>query len=64
MKSEWESMTVDELFVLREKVQEVLIAKGKANKVELKRRMPVLIDCRAVSKLRRPASQTIRRRRA
>jgi hypothetical protein len=34
MMSEWESMTVDELFALRE----VLSAKLKAKKVELKRR--------------------------
>jgi hypothetical protein len=38
MMGEWESMTVDELFALRELMREVLSAKLKAKKVELKRR--------------------------
>lgn len=42
MKSEWEFMTIDELFVLREQMQEVLSAKLKAKKVELERRLQAL----------------------
>jgi hypothetical protein len=41
-KSQWESMTIDELFVLREQMQEVLSARLKAKKVELKRRLQAL----------------------
>jgi hypothetical protein len=39
MKSEWESMTIDDLFALREQMQKVLSAKLKAKKVELERRL-------------------------
>ena len=42
MKSEWEFMTVDDLFALREQMQEVLSAKLKAKKVELDRRLQAL----------------------
>lgn len=42
MKTEWESMTIDELFALREQMQEVLSAKLKAKKVELERRLQTL----------------------
>ena len=42
MKSDWESMTIDELFALREQMQEVLSAKLKAKKVELERRFQTL----------------------
>ena len=41
-KSQWESMTIDELFVLREQMQEVLSARLNAKKVELKRRLQTL----------------------
>ena len=39
MKSEWESMTINDLLALREQMQEVLSAKIKAKKVELERRL-------------------------
>jgi hypothetical protein len=39
MQSEWESMTIDDLFALREQMQEVLSAKLKGKKVELERRL-------------------------
>jgi hypothetical protein len=42
MKSEWESMTLDELFALREQMQEVLSAKLKAKKAELEHRLQML----------------------
>jgi hypothetical protein len=42
MKSEWESMTIDDLFALREQMQEVLSEKLKAKKVELERRLQQL----------------------
>jgi hypothetical protein len=35
MKNEWESMTIDELFVLREQMQEILSAKLNTKKVEI-----------------------------
>jgi hypothetical protein len=41
-KSQWESMTVDDLFALREQMQEVLSAKLKANKAALERRLQSL----------------------
>ena len=41
-KSHWESMTVDDLFALREQMQEVLSAKLKANKAALERRLQSL----------------------
>ena len=42
MKSEWETMTIDELFALREQMQEVLTAKLLAKKVTLERRLQTL----------------------
>ena len=42
MQSEWECMTIDDLFALREQMQEVLSAKLKAKKVELERRLQQL----------------------
>jgi hypothetical protein len=42
MESEWESMTVDELFALREQIQEVLSAKLIAKKAALERRLLTL----------------------
>jgi hypothetical protein len=41
-KSHWESMTVDDLFVLREQMLEVLSAKLKAKKAALERRLQSL----------------------
>jgi hypothetical protein len=40
--SDWKAMTIDELFVLREQMQEVLSAKLKARKVELEFRLQAL----------------------
>ena len=41
-KSQWESMTVDELFALREQMQEVLSIKLRAQKAKLERRLQML----------------------
>ena len=40
--SQWESMTTDELFALREQMQEILSAKLRTKKVELERRLQIL----------------------
>ncbi|MFG3595188.1 hypothetical protein [Bradyrhizobium sp. RDI18] len=42
MNSEWETMTIDELFKLRELMQDVLSLKLKAKKAELERRLQIL----------------------
>ena len=42
MKSEWEFMTIDQLFALRELMEEVLSAKLKAKKAELESRLQML----------------------
>ncbi len=42
MKSEWESMEIDDLFELHEQMQEVLLGKLKAKKVELESRLRTL----------------------
>ena len=42
MQSEWESMTIDDLFALRERMQEVLAAKLLAKKATLERRLQQL----------------------
>ena len=42
MNSEWESMTFDELFRLRELMQDVLSERLKAKKVELEGRLQIL----------------------
>jgi hypothetical protein len=42
MKSEWESMTIDELFALRELMQEVISEKLLARKAALERRLQSL----------------------
>jgi hypothetical protein len=42
MKSEWESMSIDELFALRELMQDVLSAKLRAKKATLERRLQAL----------------------
>ena len=51
-KSDWEGMTIDDLFALREQVQEVLRARLKAQQAELDRRLRALA----------PASELGRRR--
>ena len=42
MRREWESMSIDELFALRELMQEVLSEKLLAKKAELERRLRTL----------------------
>lgn len=42
MKRQWETMSIDELFALREQMQKMLSAKLKARKVELERRLQQL----------------------
>lgn len=42
MRSEWESMTIDELFSLREQMAAILSAKLVAKKVVLERRLEQL----------------------
>jgi hypothetical protein len=46
MKSEWEaqceSMTIDELFELRELMQNILIERLKARKAEIEQRLQIL----------------------
>ena len=41
-KSSWESMTIDDLFALREQVQEILRERLKAKHAELDRRLQAL----------------------
>ena len=41
-KSQWDSMTIDELFELRELMQDVLSEKLKAKKAEIERRLQIL----------------------
>jgi len=41
-EAQWESMTVDELFALRELMQDVLSERLKAKKAELERRLQAL----------------------
>jgi hypothetical protein len=49
-KSQWESMTVDQLFALRNQIQQVLGAKLAAKKLELERRLQQLNQARRVTK--------------
>ena len=42
LKSQWESMTIDELFALRELMRAVLSERLKAKKVQLERRLQEL----------------------
>ena len=42
MKTEWDSMTIDQLFALREQMEEVLSAKLQAKKAELESRLQML----------------------
>jgi hypothetical protein len=42
-KSNWESMTIDDLSVLREQVHEILREKLKAKQAELDRRLHALV---------------------
>ena len=41
-KSQWESMTIDELFELRELMQDVLSERLKARKAEIERKLKML----------------------
>ena len=41
-KSNWDSMTIDDLFALREQVQEILRERLKAKQAELDRRLQAL----------------------
>jgi hypothetical protein len=41
-ESQWESMTIDELFELRELMQDVLSETLKAKKAEIERRLQIL----------------------
>ncbi|MCA6113944.1 hypothetical protein J6524_03250 [Bradyrhizobium sp. WSM 1738] len=41
-EEQWESMTIDELFALRELMQDVLSEKLKAKKAEIERRLQML----------------------
>ncbi len=41
-KSQWEIMTIDELFELRELMQDVLSERLKAKKAEIERRLQIL----------------------
>lgn len=41
-KSQWETMTIDELFELRELMQDVLSERLKAKKAEIERRLQIL----------------------
>lgn len=56
-KSDWESMTIDDLFALREQVQVILRARLKAKQAELDRRLqalaPASSDVRAIKELGR-----------
>ena len=51
-KSHWESMTVDDLFVLREQMQEVLSAKQKGQKSRIRASMQSLNRLSNITKLR------------
>ena len=42
-KSSWESMTIDDLFALREQVHEILRERLKAKREELERRLQALV---------------------
>ena len=57
MMSEWDSMTVDELFALRELMREVLGAKLKAKKAELERRLQRLNQQTKLIETGRPACE-------
>ena len=42
MKSDWETMTIDELFALRELMQHAISERLQAKKLELERRLQIL----------------------
>jgi hypothetical protein len=42
-QSNWESMTIDDLFVLREQVHEILRERLKAKRAELDRQLQALV---------------------
>ena len=56
VNSEWESMTIDELFSLREVMQDVLSKRLKAKKGEIERRLQM----HNLSSVLGPPSQTRR----
>jgi hypothetical protein len=56
MKSEWESMSIDELFALRERMQDVLSAKLRAKKAALERQLQVLDRLSSHAEPARPAA--------
>ena len=41
-ESQWEAMTIDELFELREMMQDVLMERLKAKKAEIERKLQML----------------------
>lgn len=41
-ESQWEAMTIDELFELREMMQDVLMERLKARKAEIERKLQML----------------------
>ena len=49
-RSQWEFMTIDELFALREQMQEILSARLKARKVELESQLQTLSQRSSVIK--------------
>jgi hypothetical protein len=54
--SQWESMTNDELFALREQMQEILNAKLLAKKVTLERRLRTLSELSGNASAAKPRS--------
>jgi hypothetical protein len=56
-KSDWESMTIDDLFALREQVHEILRERLKAKQAEIDRRLqalaPASTDVESVKELGR-----------
>ena len=56
-KSNWESMTIDDLFVLREQVHEILRQRLKAKRDELERRLHALVPAMTdVESTKRPGT--------
>jgi hypothetical protein len=55
MKSEWKSMSIDELFALRELMQDVLSAKLRAKKAAFERQLQALDQLSRDAEPARPA---------
>ena len=51
---DWEALTIDQLFTLREQMHEVLVVKLKAKQVELERRLQALNQASRLSKVVKP----------